>query len=942
MNRFWKSFVLFPACLALGATTVVSRCEAAPPSTGKNAFTVVITPENAFAFRFLKNGAHFGSMDMVGWGPNWSYAPPSKQGYARDGVLEATVPFMAESPINLTENVTESDSNRLTYKYTLGADKDRALTQLSNAFSFVGDYNSGTIDVTKSDGTKARALPIPTQLGGFEGSISKAVFHVKNVGDITAKFDPPLSPHVENNNLRMKLAHDSFPAGTKTETMTITFPGPVKLVADKPGVARYIKTLADAKWFEWKPANSVAPSAIGMESWLDGPAGKHGGVTIGAAGHLAFTDKTPVKFWGTNLAYTQNTPEKEQADLTAARFAKYGINCVRMHKFTSPGQGIGKDTTATDFDEAALDKLDYFTAQLKKRGVYYGWSHTFGFIARPGDKDKFLNYAELAALSERNTYGVINGAPDVQDVMISMVVALLNHKNPYTGMTYARDPALAYLEVQNEDDIFFYTFSAMDKCPTYKQAMRERFGGWLQSRYKTQDALAKAWGTALGDGKVGGAVDFQTNPWFFGDDNIARQTDAGATRRLLDNALFFHSEQNTFYSKFTKAVRAAGYQGPITGSPWQAPSSLPDLLNLRSDAMTGIVDRHNYFGGEWTGLFDTMLSKPGSGYLGSGLQQVAGHPFALSEWCHVYPETLSAEGPAIVAAYGLGLQGWDASYEFQSLATNGGFRPDAGHGPWDVWNTDVPSQIGQFPALSRMILRGDVKQGDAISTRRVSLAQLQDAKFDFSSKLEQKGDVKVFGGTVPPEALAAGRVLVQFEDETKPSTFPDMKRFGTAAKRIVSNTKQLTWDYAGKGYFTIATPGTVGVVGFAQGVAFKASGVQIQLKSRYASTFVTAMESGATLADCASALITIVARQSNTGFQYFSVDNHVLENGKAPIMVEGVQAALTFSGRPVKAVNILDQDGRAQPNRTIKVSPDGSFSVDTSRDKTLYYQVVFQ
>jgi len=43
----------------------------------------------------------------------------------------------------------------------------------------------------------------------------------------------------------------------------------------------------------------------------------------------------------------------------------------------------------------------------------------------------------------------------VQDLMIEMVVHLLEHKNPYTGKTYAHDPALSYIELQNEDDIFF-------------------------------------------------------------------------------------------------------------------------------------------------------------------------------------------------------------------------------------------------------------------------------------------------------------------------------------------------------------------------------------------------------------------------------------------------------------------------------------------------------
>ena len=71
---------------------------------------------------------------------------------------------------------------------------------------------------------------------------------------------------------------------------------------------------------------------------------------------------------------------------------------------------------------------------------------------------------------------------------------------------------------------------------------------------------------------------------------------------------------------------------------------LPHYLNLKSDALVGFIDRHNYFGGQ---LNDTMLSQPGSGYFSSGLQQVIDRPFSVSEWVHVYPSLYSAEGPAI-------------------------------------------------------------------------------------------------------------------------------------------------------------------------------------------------------------------------------------------------------------------------------------------------------
>ncbi len=311
-----------------------------------------------------------------------------------------------------------------------------------------------------------------------------------------------------------------------------------------------------------------------------------------------------------------------------------------------------------------LKRLDYFAKQLSDRGVYYGWSHTFQFQIGPANVKDLVGGAEIMKNCGGNTYGLINFAEDVQDLLIQRTVALLKHVNPYTNVPYCQDPALAFIELQNEDDVFFYTTAtAYSKCPTYRKLLIGRFCDWLIKKYTTQAALSAAWGGSLANQSLEKRdIEVESNPWFEGVDHLP-QVNAEARQRLLDNAAFLHDVQDKFYNKFVGAIRDTGYRGPLIGSPWQAPAMLPLLYNLKSDAEVGTVDRHNYFG--W--LFGSMLSKPGSGYLSSGLQQVLDRPFALSEWISQYPCCYSAEGPVLVAAYGLGLQGWDASYGILSL-----------------------------------------------------------------------------------------------------------------------------------------------------------------------------------------------------------------------------------------------------------------------------------
>ena len=313
--------------------------------------------------------------------------------------------------------------------------------------------------------------------------------------------------------------------------------------------------------------------------------------------HFEFEDKTPVKFWGVNLSYGGGcAPEKKTAEFTAARFAKYGVNGVRLHKFSylTDQMDIGELNDATQMTPEGLDRLDYFAAQLESNGVYFGWSHTFGFHVCPGNRSRLLAYDEIERYLKGNAPGFINFAEDAQD-LIEMVVNLLQHRNPYTGRTYAQEPALSFIELQNEDDIFFFTSeNAFAACPTYRKLFTARFCDWLLARYGSESKLQQAWFGALKPGEALAAKNLepQTNPWFFSEAHLPGQT-GGARQRLLDSAAWLYKTQNRFYDRFVKAIRDAGYKGPLCGSPWQAPAMLPHYYNLQSDALVGYVDRHN-------------------------------------------------------------------------------------------------------------------------------------------------------------------------------------------------------------------------------------------------------------------------------------------------------------------------------------------------------------
>jgi hypothetical protein len=922
----------------VGLLVSISAARAAEP------WSAVIDPDNSLSFSFLHEDRPAFRVGLSGWGPKWAWVGMHAQEKSKEGRVTARVPFAVNKDkgdvIDVQFEASQPGARKIAFRYDLEAGQEVPLTMLIAGVIFETEGSRGKLTFSHAEGKETK-LDMPVR--GFHNVpvTSQAQFAFDKGGTITMQFDPPCSISCDND-VRIKLAAENFPKGKRTVTLTLTFPSDVAFYTTQADLEKFSRTLTSPDWFEFKPSKDLVEGAIDMNRWLDKPAGKHGGVRM-VKDRFEFTDGTPVKFWGLNLSFTGNAPDRETADFTAARYAKYGVNAVRMHKFTYPtGQmGIGDPNDSTKMDAKGLDRLDYFSSKLKEHGVYFGWSHSYGFKVVPGDRKRLLAYDEIEKNLKNNTYAFIHFAEDVQDLMIEMVVNLLKHKNPYTGLTYAEEPALCFIELQNEDDIFFYTSeAAFNACPTYKKKFLERFATWLKEHYGSQEKLKTAWADALKDNETLKDADVvpQLNPWFFGDDHLPNEK-GGGRQRLLDTAAFLHEVQDRFYDRFVKAIRDAGYKGPLNGSPWQAPSMLPHYYNLHSDYKVGFIDRHNYLDGKGSGMFASMLNKPGSGYFGSGLQQVIDRPFALSEWIHVYPNVYRAEGPAILAAYGMGLQGWDASYEFQSQAAKRNFGEISGQYPWGLWEADVPTSLGQYPALARMVYRGDVKEGEVISVRRVSTSDLPEARFNFTDKVEQKGDVKTFGGTVPPEALAAGRVVVEFTEKPKDSTIPDMSRYREGSV-IKSVTGQLAWDTAGQGFFTVNTPGTKAVVGFAKAKELTLGDVKIQVDSPFASVFLTAMDRDTDLAKGKRALLTVIARECNTGFTYFAPDNRVLKNGTAPILLEPVKATVTIAGRHVADVKILDHDGRPT-DRTLDVK-DGKFSIDGTKDKAIYYEVVFR
>ncbi|EIP96407.1 beta-galactosidase [Opitutaceae bacterium TAV1] len=227
----------------------------------------------------------------------------------------------------------------------------------------------------------------------------------------------------------------------------------------------------------------------------------------------------PIRFWGTNLCFAGVFPEHDIADRVAQRMATLGINIVRFHHFDQrrfPGGIWHRDAPgASDkpneddfahqtFDPESLDRLDYFIAALKKRGIYTNINLKVSRIFSPDyDGSDYPRPDPVKnEISPKKGKGFDQFYTPAITAQKDYARRLLTHKNPYTGLAYTEDPAVAMVEINNENGILWaWNYKILDRIPTrFLDELAARWNTWLRNRYSTTDALRAAWSPKSGAG----------------------------------------------------------------------------------------------------------------------------------------------------------------------------------------------------------------------------------------------------------------------------------------------------------------------------------------------------------------------------------------------------------------------------------------------------------
>ena len=611
-----------------------------------------------------------------------------------------------------------------------------------------------------------------------------------------------------------------------------------------------------------------------MSHLLDAPAGATGRVRV-ADGHFV-TDKGRIRLNAVNLTGPANFPSHHHAERMAARLAGLGVNCVRLH-FMDCQKGYGsfwqerqqcllkdgEDPLAYEIDEKQFEKLDYLVAQFKKRGIYVNVN---------------LHVARLMAyLLEGRTSlkGATWFSRELIDSEKQWARDFLGHFNPHTGMTWAEDPVVAVVELNNEDALLNILLSSL------------RGGSGIPCREELE---------ALYGDTLPGAGDI--TPDFI--------------RFVLDT-------EEKYVAEMCALIHGElGCAAPVTGSQVTYTPLWPELA-------ADYLDAHEYWchpypiNAEWKILDYPQVNHPEANCVSWLTARAAtGLPYTVSEYNNPYPNRYGTEGQLLLHAYGA-FQDWDGifAYSYDNRADG---EPDHVEYFFSlVARTDV---LAHFPACAALFLRGDVSPAretvTAPSTREDWIRRFSDAaKRDIAFAHPWDDTFDASGGALPYSlGLTHGTRLTPLDEASSQRCDGQTDKLTNRQtdKRISvwqSDTGELTWDVSleGGGYVAVSTENVKVFTGFVRGRVFDLGGVRLKIghtEGDWATVSLVSHDATGFGGDGRAARILLAAtgRANNGGAVFTELERNEAGEaiiasrgddwGKGPFEVEGVPAEITL------------------------------------------------
>ena len=727
-------------------------------------------------------------------------------------------------------------------------------------------------------------------------------------------------------------------------------------------------------------ASTTSPADVRF--LLDAPAGKRGFIGV-SGGHLATPDGTRFRFWGVNLAgWTRGSallPPHHDAEVYASTLASLGVNCVRFQFLdlsdaqrarTGGGRAAGaaggggaagaggagaparqgaptaqqrpvggepqrpaglidgsRDDTST-MNPEQLDRLDYLVYQLKLNGIYTNFNLNVGRVYKSGDK---VQDSSLIGVAKAVTYF----DPRLVELQKDYARQLLTHNNPYTKTTYADEPAIAIVEIVNENSVLEFWQRdwfrgnltpggprlQLDLTPYHKKLLTTLYNAWLAKTYPAATLArirAAAHVSADQDVPILQRQEFDTAP---------------AVRFYAEGNFYMHLEAS-FLDEMRDYIRKDLHVKSLIVGTADHTYFVSNLPLVHTTSRYDIVDSHIYWWppsqashrGQTPMVNDPLHSIE----VKLTRSNMVGKPFTVSEVNEPFPSDYEAEGIPLLAAYGA-FQDWDGIFIYA-------FEPKLG----DSWKPEIgdhfdisqdPVKIAELPVGAMLFLRHDVAVARQTIERTYSTAQVNE-----SMRL-QTSEVPYWTPGFPLSLALEHGSRIRCFDCTPTAKFTD-----ALANPIVSDTHQLSWmlsSKTGDGVVTVDTDRSDALVGFVQENKAQTSHISVDVSNPFCSITLSALDDQP-LSRSGSMLLTATGRAENTGMAWDEHRFNVTAWGTAPTRIEVIKGWLllkNIEGALAVQVTPLDGAGHALPVLQGRLLAEGGWEIEIGQVPATSYVI---
>jgi len=674
----------------------------------------------------------------------------------------------------------------------------------------------------------------------------------------------------------------------------------------------------------------AAESAVDLSAFLDAPAGKDGFIRV-EKGHLVRPGGKRFRVWGVNICGPDCFPPKEDAPAIAADFARYGINCVRFHHMDSRWGNIfdpSRDDTQR-LDPAKLDRLDFFVAELKKRGIYTNLNLNVSRQFKKGD-----------GVRDYDLLGYAKGATYFNDRIVELqhdyARQLLTHFNPYTQSEYRNEPAVAVVEMVNENSLVEAWISgrlagkpegAKDNAtwgplPTsYAQELTEKYNKWLAARLSPEQLQRLRREARVKEGEL--------------IPRTTRNQFTSATReRFFAEATFIMGLEEAYVTGMKKLLKnELGVKSLLVGSS-DHNDGISGYPHIRANALFDIIDGHGYWEHPRTQPFwmknTAMVNDPfDCTYVQFARTPVVGRPFTISEVNHPFPNEYTCEGIPILTAYTLFCD-WDGIYWFALGQPRLNGQKKTALSIFDFGND--PVKMSQLAVCGLMFHRQDLRAAQQTIVRGYT----QDDVIE-SIRMPQK-DRPFFTRDFALSTPLAHATRLTFEGQ---SARPFPKHIAEGA--IQSDTGEITWfhDSTKKGLVTVETDKTQALIGFVKQRARSLKNLSADVNNDFCAVVCTSLD-GKPISQSAQLLLATGARVANSGLTLDDKRQTVPKWGTYPPAIEPVTGVVVLRGlEGAKSIEVqpLAAEGRPLDSKIQTTRAGDSWRIPIGEPATTWYLV---